>query len=244
MTPEEKRLRKIDRLCQHMKTQTIGSVFNKHPNGIACLAQKLCRLAAADDNGNATCYLCDYQDSYKRFNGSHYRSRNSKSTILDSNNIRCCCVRCNQHLSGNLAVFRVRLIEEIGLEAVEELETRRLPCHSYRNFGRLDSLDRAYRLDVRRLAAGAALHEPGEAVHPRTPHLDRISHPLHRSRVVRFDGSASGTGTSPAASFGQPSLWHGDHRSVNDGQPRRCNVQAVERCVSAPGNRTCLCQGY
>jgi len=128
MDAAEKRQRKINRLHQHLKTLTIGSVFNKHPNGIACLFQKLVRLQAADDNGMVTCYTCDYVDHYSRMNGSHFVGRNNKATVIDENNVRACCVNCNQwDTAKHHAAFRVRLIEEIGLKSVEELETRRLP---------------------------------------------------------------------------------------------------------------------
>ena len=64
----------------------------------------------------------------------HYLARGShKHLALVENNIALQCMPCNVHLSGNQVQFRRGLIERIGLEAVEALES--------------DQLDRKYSIE-------------------------------------------------------------------------------------------------
>jgi hypothetical protein len=59
---------------------------------------------------------------------SHYRSRGSASHLrFNIFNIHSGCVRCNRELSGNLIPFRINLIEKIGLERVERIESDNNP---------------------------------------------------------------------------------------------------------------------
>ena len=53
----------------------------------------------------------------------HFRSRGSAPHLrFDERNCHLQCKRCNRYLSGNVAAYRVGLIERIGLKSVEELE--------------------------------------------------------------------------------------------------------------------------
>lgn len=73
------------------------------------------------------CISCDYDwvasPTQRQAHASHYMSV-SKSSKLRFNeyNVHKSCQICNTHLSGNLAEYRIRLIEKIGIEKVEELE--------------------------------------------------------------------------------------------------------------------------
>lgn len=76
---------------------------------------------------NLPCISCDYDwtgsATQRQAHASHYMSV-SKSAKLRFNeyNVHKSCQICNTHLSGNLAEYRIRLINKIGLEKVEELE--------------------------------------------------------------------------------------------------------------------------
>lgn len=78
------------------------------------------------DAGNK-CISCDYtwgeSGHQRQQHASHYIST-SKSRLLRFNedNVHLSCQICNTHLSGNLAEYRIRLIDKIGLDKVEELE--------------------------------------------------------------------------------------------------------------------------
>ncbi|CAI9399264.1 recombination protein NinG [Lelliottia sp. T2.26D-8] len=55
---------------------------------------------------------------------SHYRSRGAASHLkFNVFNVHSACTRCNRQLSGNAVEFRIRLIDRIGLERVERLES-------------------------------------------------------------------------------------------------------------------------
>ncbi|EJD7029797.1 recombination protein NinG [Enterobacter cloacae subsp. cloacae] len=55
---------------------------------------------------------------------SHYRSRGAASHLkFNVFNVHSACTRCNRQLSGNAVEYRIRLIERIGQERVERLES-------------------------------------------------------------------------------------------------------------------------
>lgn len=59
---------------------------------------------------------------------SHYRSRGAAAHLkFNVFNVHAACTRCNRQLSGNAVEFRIRLIERIGLERVERLESDNTP---------------------------------------------------------------------------------------------------------------------
>ena len=73
------------------------------------------------------CYTCDkpqsFGDSGQAFHVGHYmpaKQVDPRRFMLV--NMRLQCYRCNCQLSGNQAVYRKRLIEEMGIDHVEWLE--------------------------------------------------------------------------------------------------------------------------
>jgi len=57
------------------------------------------------------------------FQAGHWLSRGARPELrFHLDNIHGQCVRCNMHLHGNQAMFRVGLVERRGLEVVERLE--------------------------------------------------------------------------------------------------------------------------
>lgn len=59
---------------------------------------------------------------------SHYRSRGAASHLkFNVFNVHSACTRCNRQLSGNAVEYRIRLIERIGLDRVERLESENEP---------------------------------------------------------------------------------------------------------------------
>ena len=82
----------------------------------------------ADDDGNVRCFTCGAIMKLNTTNcqGGHYLSRGGYPGLtFHPDNSRPQCYRCNVHLKGNTVEFRIRLIEEIGLERVEALEAQR-----------------------------------------------------------------------------------------------------------------------
>jgi hypothetical protein len=73
------------------------------------------------------CISCGADCSATSVGGSgdagHFRSRGSAPHLrFDERNCHLQCKKCNRYLSGNVADYRIGLIERIGLEAVEALE--------------------------------------------------------------------------------------------------------------------------
>jgi hypothetical protein len=60
----------------------------------------------------------------------HYMSVGARPELrFDENNVNAQCAPCNNHLSGNIVLYRKGLIAKIGLEAVEALEGPHEPKH-------------------------------------------------------------------------------------------------------------------
>ena len=84
-------------------------------------------IRVRDSKVTNKCISCNYMwgglNHQRQAHASHYIST-SKSRLLRFNedNVHLSCQICNTHLSGNLAEYRKRLIEKIGLEKVEKLE--------------------------------------------------------------------------------------------------------------------------
>lgn len=74
------------------------------------------------------CISCDKPDSGAR-DASHYRARSvSPELRFNEDNCHAACVKCNQHMHGNLIEYRIRLIRKIGLDKVEWLESQHEPA--------------------------------------------------------------------------------------------------------------------
>lgn len=91
------------------------------------LYSELVKLRAYRDN-KLRCYTCDCELTLNTSNCQlgHYLSRGAyQGLTFDPDNSRPQCYRCNCHLHGNLIEFRERLINEIGIKEVENMESRR-----------------------------------------------------------------------------------------------------------------------
>jgi hypothetical protein len=91
--------------------------------------------------GNLRCYTCDapLQLNTSNCQLGHYLSRGAYPGLtFHIHNSRPQCYRCNCHLHGATFEFRVRLIGEIGLDSVVELEDQR---HDPVKLSRLDYID-------------------------------------------------------------------------------------------------------
>jgi len=73
------------------------------------------------------CISCGapYRGAYGgAFDAGHYRSTGAAVQLrFYLPNIRLQCVRCNRHLGGNAIEYRRGLVERIGIEAVESIES-------------------------------------------------------------------------------------------------------------------------
>lgn len=70
------------------------------------------------------CISCKYEGNGRQFHAGHYRPQGGNSALrFHHDNINAQCSICNTRLSGNLAAYRINLIDKIGLERVEALES-------------------------------------------------------------------------------------------------------------------------
>lgn len=75
------------------------------------------------EDGMIRCISCSKLYPAKGMHAGHYLSAGHNAVVrLNENNVHAQCVRCNMHLHGNQANYRMGLIEKIGKEAVEKLE--------------------------------------------------------------------------------------------------------------------------
>lgn len=76
---------------------------------------------------NEPCISCGryHQGQY---HAGHYLSTGARPELrFDESNVHKQCSACNNHLSGNIALYRIALIKKIGLAEVERLEGPQKP---------------------------------------------------------------------------------------------------------------------
>lgn len=81
----------------------------------------------ADENGTVSCYTCPYKAHWKKMQNGHYITRSLKYTRWDLMNCRPQCFVCNMRNQGMSHLFRERLVNEYGEQAVKALEERSKP---------------------------------------------------------------------------------------------------------------------
>ena len=87
------------------------------------IAQKTCNTYIRMRDGKH-CISCGYSGENRQVHCGHYKSQGGNSALrYNEDNCNSQCSICNTHLSGNLAKYRIHLIEKIGIERVEYLET-------------------------------------------------------------------------------------------------------------------------
>lgn len=101
-----------------MKTKPLIKI-NKLKDKVWTVYSTLRRMSAADFQGNVVCYTCNKVLHWKEAHLGHFKHN---KVDFDPRNTRIQCTGCNTYRGGRLDVYAVKLIEEIGLEAVKDLE--------------------------------------------------------------------------------------------------------------------------
>jgi hypothetical protein len=109
-------------------------------------------LVQARDRGKP-CISCG-TTSAAQWDAGHYLSRGANPALrYHTQNIHLQCVRCNVHLSGNQAAYRVGLIARIGIAEVEWLESPHpLAKHTRESLADLRRWDKAETRRIKREA--------------------------------------------------------------------------------------------
>lgn len=89
------------------------------------------------------------------WDAGHYLTRGARPELrFIEANCHKQCIKCNQHLHGNVAMYRVGLVARIGLDAVEALEGPHPPTHYSADDLRI--IKHVYRVKARELTKEAA----------------------------------------------------------------------------------------
>jgi hypothetical protein len=72
---------------------------------------------------NRPCISCGKPLTGK-FDAGHFFPTTKQSLRFDENNVHGQCVRCNQHLHGNITMYAYNLPKRIGYDAFEDLHVR------------------------------------------------------------------------------------------------------------------------
>ena len=106
------------------KLKPIGEYLNQAQSAVNTY------IRARDHNKPCISCGCKRVSSFGGYRGScgwdagHYRSRGAASHLrFNLMNIHKQCVKCNRDGSGNVVEYRMRLIDRIGLESVEAIES-------------------------------------------------------------------------------------------------------------------------
>lgn len=90
------------------------------------------RLKYSDWRGYCGCYTCDKIAHYKDgMQNGHFISRGSSTLRYSEENCRVQCYVCNCIKNGNYITYTIRLIEEVGIEKVEELREMGKELHQF-----------------------------------------------------------------------------------------------------------------
>ena len=97
----------------------------RRQNSLAWLKDKAWKLFSryirykdVGDDGLTACYTCGHRKNPKILQAGHYHHRRLD---YDERNIHPQCKRCNKWLHGNLAVYGVKLAEELGADGMKAL---------------------------------------------------------------------------------------------------------------------------
>lgn len=86
------------------------------------LAQKVFNSFIRERDKDKPCISCGVKLTGKYDAGHYHNANNHWFVRFDENNVHGQCVKCNQHLHGNLIPYRKGLIDRIGEQALDELD--------------------------------------------------------------------------------------------------------------------------
>ena len=122
-------------------TEKLDEIFSKY-----------IRLKYSDKNGYCRCISCGKPHYWKDIQNGHYMSRRYMSTRWAEDNCRPQDIACNIFNQGNIQMYRIALIKEIGEQRVSLIEARaRQENCKYSEF-ELNAMIQHYTKEVERIA--------------------------------------------------------------------------------------------
>ena len=113
---------------------------------------KYIRLKYADSRGFCRCISCGKPHYWKEIQCGHYMSRRYFSTRWSEDNCRPQDVACNIFNQGNIQMYRIGLIKEIGEQRVNLVEARAMQETSKYGEFELNAMIQHYTKEVLRIA--------------------------------------------------------------------------------------------
>lgn len=112
------RLRQTKRMKAKAAAGSLPYLKSEHQR----LFNVLVKLSYTNKYGMCQCYTCgtgmQYTDAHA---GHYYHTQAHPAVCTDIRNVRVQCYHCNINLAGNLAVYRQKLIEELGEDEFADL---------------------------------------------------------------------------------------------------------------------------
>lgn len=110
------------------KNKAVKELKDNDVSVLKRLAQTVVNKYIRERDNLLPCVSCGFNGSSRQWHAGHYMPMGSNGSIrYNENNIFKQCSVCNNHLSGNLANYRLELINRIGLQKVEWLESQKEP---------------------------------------------------------------------------------------------------------------------
>lgn len=123
---EEKKQRKKER---HLNSKTYQkSEYKRLSKQAWHLFSLYVRTKVIDFQGFTYCYTCGIRKHYSELQAGHCFHKGSgryKALDFDERNIKQQCIFCNKFKHGMGAEFVLKLVQEYGIEVVEEMKRRR-----------------------------------------------------------------------------------------------------------------------
>ena len=116
-------------------------------------AQKAFNEFIRERDRNEPCISCQRHHS-GQYHAGHYKTVGAKSELrFNEDNCHKQCSVCNNHLSGNLAEYRINLINKIGIKRVEALESHNEPVkHGREDY---EQIEKHYKKKLKELRSEA-----------------------------------------------------------------------------------------
>jgi 5-methylcytosine-specific restriction endonuclease McrA len=71
------------------------------------------------------CYTCGCSVTFEQSQCGHFVSGRTNALFFEPDNSRLQCPSCNTSKGGNLDIYREKIIKELGIKRIEELESQR-----------------------------------------------------------------------------------------------------------------------
>lgn len=110
------------------KNKAVKQLKDNDVSVLKRLAQTVVNKYIRERDNLLPCVSCGFNGTSRQWHAGHYMPMGSNGSIrYHEDNIFKQCSVCNNHLSGNLANYRLELINRIGIEKVEWLESQKEP---------------------------------------------------------------------------------------------------------------------